>query len=274
MKVDLHIHSDFSDGKYSPSRVVEYATHNRLDIISLTDHDTIDGVHEAIETAQKLRSVTVIPGVEFSTWLEEHELHILGYGIDVSHAGLLDLLKVAKRNRRIRIERILAELRANNVRLVEQDVRNGFRAACLGRLHVAHALLDRGYVYTIREAFDRYLSYKTGVIELFDTDFVPAHLAVEAILAAGGLPVLAHPTIEIFDRYVDVLMEYGLRGVEVFKGMRPSIDEFYFETVGNDKGLLLTGGSDWHGYHGGRKLGRFYVDSGRVQPFLQAMCVS
>ena len=86
MKVDLHIHSDVSDGKLSPSRVVESARKHGLGLISLTDHDTVNGVHEALITAQRLKAIQVIPGVEFSSWLEQHELHILGYGIDPEYS--------------------------------------------------------------------------------------------------------------------------------------------------------------------------------------------
>jgi predicted metal-dependent phosphoesterase TrpH len=274
MKVDLHIHSDFSDGKYSPMQIVGFAAKHGLEIIALTDHDTIDGLCEVSAAAQKLKTIHVIPGVEFSVWLGEHELHILGYGINATDQELIRLVEVAQANRRKRISRILETLRANNVYLQIEDVKNGFRAISLGRLHVAHALLAHGYAYTIREAFERYLSYETGIITLRPIDFIEASDAVEIILKAGGIPVLAHPTIDMFDRYIDVLRDYGLQGVEVYKGSRTSIEEFYFETVVNDKGLLLTGGSDWHGHNATHRLGSFYIDSIRIQPFLEAVQVS
>jgi predicted metal-dependent phosphoesterase TrpH len=274
MKVDLHIHSDFSDGKYSPEQIVRFATEHGLGIIALTDHDTIDGLDEISAAAQKLKKVRVIPGVELSVWLGEHELHILGYGIKATVPELVRLVEIAQVNRRNRISRILETLQANHVNLPIEDVKNGFRAISLGRLHVAHALLARGYVYTIREAFERYLSYDTGVITLKPLDFIKASDAVQTILKAGGIPVLAHPSIEQLDLYIDVLKDYGLQGVEVYKGSRTSIEEFYFETVVNDKGLLLTGGSDWHGHSATRRLGTFSVDSKRIQPFLEAIQVS
>lgn len=274
MKVDLHIHSDWSDGKYSPARIVELAAHYGIEIISLTDHDTVAGLCEASAAARNQKTVRVIPGVEFSVWLAEHELHILGYGIDAAHPDLVRLVEIAQANRRNRISRILETLRANKVRLQLEDIRQDSRTVSLGRLHIAHALLAHGYVYTIRDAFDRYLSYETGVIKLSPFGFIEASDAVETILKAGGIPVLAHPTIDMFDRYIDVLRDYGLQGVEVYKGSRTSIEEFYFETVVNDKGLLLTGGSDWHGHNETRRLGNFYVDSKRIQPFLKAVRVA
>ena len=271
MKVDLHIHSDISDGKFSPSQVVESARKNGLGIISLTDHDTVNGVHEALVTAQRFNTIQVIPGVEFSTWLEQHELHILGYGIDPGHPPLLELLEAARNNRQQRIMGILETLKAHGVKLRLEDVKNGFRSISLGRVHVAHALKDHHYVYTVREAFERYLNYKTGVIALSKEDFIEAPAALHVIRQAGGIPVLAHPTIEIFDRYITRLINEGLQGVEVFKSTRPSIEEFYFETVVKDKGLLMTGGSDWHGHNTTRKLGTFSVDSRRVQAFLETV---
>jgi predicted metal-dependent phosphoesterase TrpH len=271
MKVDLHIHSEFSDGKYSPAKIVEYAAQYGLGIIALTDHDTVDGLDEALAAARSIKNVQVVPGVEFSTWLGEDELHILGYGIDYTHPELVGLLNVARQNRKRRVIRMLKTLEAHNVALRIDDVKNGFRSVCLGRLHVAHALREQRYVYTIREAFERYLSYDTGVITLRGEEFVGALEAVTVIVKAGGIPVFAHPTVEKFDLHLPRLLECGLRGVEVFKSSRPSIEEYYLETVAKDKGLLITGGSDWHGHQVNRKLGTFSVNSARIEPFLQAL---
>jgi predicted metal-dependent phosphoesterase TrpH len=271
MNADLHIHSEFSDGKYSPAKIVEYAAQNRLGIIALTDHDTVDGLDEALAAARRINNVRVIPGVEFSTWLGEDELHILGYGIDYAHPELVRLLNIARLHRKRRVVRMLETLEAHNVTLRIDDVKNGFRSVCLGRLHVAHALREQRYVYTIREAFERYLSYDTGVITLRGEEFVGALDAVAVIVKAGGLPVFAHPTVEKFDLHLPRLLENGLRGVEVFKSSRPSIEEYYLETVAKDKDLLITGGSDWHGHQVNRKLGTFSVDSTKIEPFLQAL---
>ena len=271
MKVDLHIHSNVSDGKYSPKEIVEYAVRSQLGVIALTDHDTVAGLQEAKVVVRKFDAIELISGVEFSTWLENDELHILGYGIDDTHPGLLQLLEKAQANRKKRMGNIIEKLRAVGIQINVEDVKNGFKSVSLGRMHVAHLLINRGYVQTVREAFDRYLSYDAHVIVHATSDFISAHWAVNAILEAGGIPVLAHPTIEIFDRYIDMLRDYGLRGVEVFKESRTAIEEFYLETVVKDKGLFLTGGSDWHGYQITRNLGSFYVDSAQIQSFLEAV---
>lgn len=268
MKVDLHIHSYRSDGRYSPAKIVEYAVQNTLDIIALTDHDTTAGLKEASKTAQKYPKLQFIAGVELSTCQDGDELHILGYGINETSLKMVELLEYAQTNRKKRVKRILECLHDVGIYLTIEDVQNGYNATSLGRMHVARLLVARGHVRTIREAFDRYLSYETHVIDYSPVNFVSSQEAITTILAAGGIPVLAHPTIALFDRYIDILSGFGLQGVEVFKGKRPSIEEFYLETVGKDKGLVITGGSDWHGYHPTLRLGNFYVDAQRIRPFL------
>ncbi len=271
IRVDLHIHSYLSDGKYSPSEIVEYSAQNKLDIISLTDHDTIAGLQEMRHAVKTYETIRFISGVEVSTCLKDDELHILGYGIDETHPGIVQLLDKAQAGRQNRVDRILKCLRDFDIRLTLEAVKNGGNTMSLGRMHIAHLLVKRGHVRTVREAFDRYLSYEMKIIEHPSTDFVSSHRAIEYILEAGGIPVFAHPTIRLFDRHIDTLKEAGLQGVEVFKGSRPSIEEFYLETVVKDKGLLLTGGSDWHGHKSTLSLGSFYVDSARIQPFLKTV---
>ena len=271
MKVDLHIHSQCSDGKYTPAEIVSYAVQNHLHIIALTDHDTVDGLPEARETAARYPALRLISGLELSAYHEADELHILGYGINPTHAALTELLHETRQKRRARLRRVLERLKELGVALTYEEVDGAFRTSSLGRMHVARIMIERGYVRSIREAFDRYLSYETNQIIYSESDFISSRQAIETILAAGGIPVLAHPTIAQFDRYLGALISFGLRGIEVFKGSRTAIEEFYLETVVKDKGLLSTGGSDWHGYNQTQALGSFYVDSGQVQRFLAAL---
>ncbi len=271
MKADLHIHSYHSDGKYSPAEIVFYAAQNHLDVIALTDHDTIDGLADAREATLRYPSLTLIPGVELSTYHESDELHILGYGIDPAYPALTALLSDTRIKRQARLRRVLQRLKELGISLEYEEVDGVFHTSSLGRMHVARVMIERGHVRTIREAFDRYLSYETNQIRYAVGDFISSQVAIETILAAGGIPVLAHPTIAVFDRYLEPLVTYGLQGIEIFKGSRPSIEEFYLETVVKDKGLLTTGGSDWHGYHQTQTLGSFYVNSGQIQRFLTAL---
>lgn len=271
MKADLHIHSYYSDGKYSPAEIVLSAAQSHLDVIALTDHDTIDGLADAREACRKHPSLTLIPGVELSTYQEADELHILGYGIDPAHPALTALLMETGIKRQARLRRVLARLQELGVTLTYEEVRSAFQTSSLGRMHVARMMIERGHVRTIREAFDRYLSYETNQIRYAVGDFISAQTAIETIAAAGGISIFAHPTIALFDRYIEPLVAYGLQGIEIFKGSRSSIEEFYLETVVKDKGLLTTGGSDWHGFHQTQTLGSFYVNSGQIQRFLTAL---
>lgn len=269
MKVDLHIHSNFSDGRYAPSAIVEYAAYNKLAVISLTDHDTMSGVKEA-RLAVKARGIMkFLAGIEVSTCLGRDELHILGYGVDEEHPAMRQLLVSIQQRRKKRVGRILKRLQYAGIQVSLEDVKYGYFTESLGRMHIARLLIKRGYIRTIREAFDRYLSY--NVHPLVPKDFISSQQAIEVILNAGGIPVFAHPTIDLFDRHIDALVRYGLQGVEVFKESRPAIEEFYLETVVKEKNLFLTGGSDWHGYKQAQYLGRFYVDSTRIRPFLEAV---
>ncbi len=273
MKVDLHIHSYCSDGKYSPAKIVEYSVQNQLNIISLTDHDTIAGLVEARDAVQRYDSLKLIPGVELSTSLNGDELHILGYGIDCEHQGLLEYMATIQANRKERAQRILETLKKKGVRLeIKHVLMSGQKSSSLGRMHIALALKKYTYVQTLTEAFERYLTFEQIGKNQFTSNFLPPYRAIELILEAQGIPILAHPTIPLFDQYINTLKEAGLQGVEIFKRKKPSITEFYFETVARDKGLsFLTGGSDWHGYNNKYKLGNFYVESTKIQPFLEAV---
>ncbi len=269
MKVDLHIHSNLSDGKYSPSTIVQYSAYSCLDIISLTDHDTMAGIVEAKHATQAWDTVKLLTGVEVSTCLDRDEIHILGYGIDEHHPAMQQLLRGAQHRRKRRVGRILNRLQYAGIRISLEEVKNGYCTESLGRMHIARLLVKRGYVRTIREAFDQYLSY--DIQTLVPKDFIAPQQAIQIILEAGGIPVFAHPTIDLFDRHIDTLIAFGLQGVEIFKGSRSAIEEFYLETVVKEKKLLMTGGSDWHGYNQMQNLGSFYVDSVRIQPFLEAV---
>ena len=121
MKVDLHIHSNVSDGKYSPTKIVEYAVRSQLGVIALTDHDTVAGLQEAKAVVRKFDSIGLISGVEFSTWLENDELHILGYGVDDTYPGLLQLLENAQINRKKRMGNIIEKLRAVGIQINVED---------------------------------------------------------------------------------------------------------------------------------------------------------
>jgi predicted metal-dependent phosphoesterase TrpH len=248
--IDLHVHTTMSDGTLSPAEVVRHAQARGLRAIAVTDHDTTAGIAPAqIEGAQN--GLEVIPGVEISSQWPEGILHILGYFIRQDDPNLLACLSWLSNGRRERIPLILDKLRANGVNITEQDVDEETVGGVPGRPHVANVMVRKGYVHTLQDAFDRYL--KKGAPAYVVKTKLDPEKAIQAIAKAGGLPVLAHPyslrqsdATKLAD-IVSQLMAYGLRGIEAYysKHTREQTDTYL--AVASKFGLVVTGGSDFHG---------------------------
>jgi predicted metal-dependent phosphoesterase TrpH len=265
--LDLHIHSTASDGFLPPEEVVLAAVEARLDLISLTDHDTVAGISAAIEAARP-HPIQVIPGIEMSTGSEVAELHILGYFIDPTDPTLLAHTARASGARRERMEDILSRLRAQGVELsfeaVEAQAKDG---GVLGRPHLAQAMVGAGIVSTVDDAFIQYIGNASPA-------YVPLRLvdppaAIRIIRNAGGIAVWAHPPIRYFHDLLPGLVEAGLAGVEVYRPRMVPDRLLKLERGARNAGLLLSGGSDWHG-PGGGPLGEFRVRSSEVAALLEA----
>jgi len=265
--LDLHIHSTASDGSVSPEEVVLAAVEARLDLISLTDHDTLAGIPAAIEAARS-HPIQVIPGIEMSTGSEEAELHILGYFIDPTEPTLLAHTARASGARRERMEEMLKRLRSQGVELsfeaVEAQARGG---GVLGRPHLAQAMVAAGIVSSVDEAFIQHIGNASPAyvpIRLLDP---PA--AIRMIRDAGGISVWAHPPIRYFHDLLPGLVEAGLGGVEVYRPRMLPDRLLKLERGARSAGLVLSGGSDWHGPASG-PLGEFRVKSSEISAFLEA----
>lgn len=266
MRIDLHLHSTASDGSLSPTALVDAARAGGLDIISLADHDTTAGV--AAAAAAGTGSLHVIPGIEVSTTHEAGELHMLGYFIDPGNAALQRYAAGALEARRERMRGMLERLGRLGVTVpfAEVEAAAGPEAHSMGRPHLARALVLRGYVPTFADAFERYIG-DAGPAFL-PTDLVSACRAIEMIHAAGGLAVWAHPRPDQFERDIRRFVTWGLDGVECFRPRSDAADSVRLETVSRELGLLVTGGSDWHGpWHG--RLGSFAVSEDEVSAFLE-----
>jgi 3',5'-nucleoside bisphosphate phosphatase len=267
-RIDLHIHSHASDGHYSPTEVVQMAASGRLDIIAVTDHDTISGVGEAIRASADV-PVHVIPGIEISTRQDDHEFHILGYFVDPA-APSMQKHEVESRQRRIeRMQGMVDRLQEMGVGVEYADVARaaGPEAASIGRPHLARALMERGSTRSFAEAFDRYIGDRGPAF--VRSDFPSVRQAIDAIRAAGGVPVWAHPDVASFDAYVRTFAGWGLNGVECYRPNNPPAECHLFETAALSLGLFRTGGSDWHGSHRG-PLGEFAVAYRDVRELLDA----
>lgn len=264
MVADLHIHSNFSDGINSPEEVVRLAKEVNLKTISLTDHDVIEGVTSAQAEGEKL-GVEVISGIEFTTELPRTEVHILGYFIDCRNPRLLEVLEKIQRSREERIYKMVEKLNHLNIELEPEEVFSLSKGKSLGRPHVARALLAKGVVGSVKEAFDRFLDFHAPA-------YVPHYKltpieAIRLIKEAGGIAVYAHPGVSNCDEIIPDLIGEGLRGLEVYyTGHRPEQTNHYLN-LAQKYGLLVTGGSDFHGLNSGRevKLGDLTISDELVE---------
>jgi 3',5'-nucleoside bisphosphate phosphatase len=267
-RVDLHIHTHASDGQLSPTAIVNAAVRGRLDVIAVTDHDTVAGVNEALTAARAL-PLEVVPGVELSTRHGEHEIHILGYFIDPDSPSLAAYQSAAGDRRAGRMQEMVRRLQVLGVGVQYEDVLRvaGPEASSLGRPHLARALQEAGHTRSVGEAFDLYL--KDGGSAFVETAFPTVREAIEALHAAGGVAVWAHPELQVFDREIRNFRAWGLNGIECFRPNTPPVESLLFEKVAREMGLFRTGGSDWHGPHRGR-LGDWAIRWEEVRELLES----
>jgi hypothetical protein len=244
MPADLHIHSNFSDGLLSPEEIVKNARDAGLTVISITDHDIVDGIDHAIAEGE-IQGVKVIPGIEFTTDLPDTEIHILGYYIDYKAQWLKELLSRIREDRKNRIYKIVDKLNKLGVEIIADDVLKLAEIGSAGRPHVARVLLEKGFVKSIQEAFNRYLDSKApAYVPHFRLTPVQA---IETIKKAGGIPVFAHPAVSNKDEMIPEMMAKGLAGIEVFYSKHSDSQVKHYRSLAVKYGLLMTGGSDFHG---------------------------
>ena len=241
---DLHLHTRFSDGTYSPQELISQAKLAGLSAIAIADHDTVEGVIPCLEEGAK-EGIEVISGIELTAQHEGSEVHILGYMLDYKSPELLEKLSVVRKDRVERIYRITEKLKAMGLELDPQAVFAIAGAGTVGRLHVARVMVKEGLVGSVFEAFRKYIGDKCAAYVL-GFRFTPAE-AITLIKDSGGIPVLAHPYILNNDSLIPVFAGLGMRGLEVYypehsKGM---INNYLKLAKEND--LLVTGGSDCHG---------------------------
>ncbi|MEW6726124.1 MAG: PHP domain-containing protein [Bacillota bacterium] len=248
LSVDLHVHTTASDGSEEPKEVVRQAALLGLRAVAITDHDTVRGVEEGLSFGTAY-SVEVVPGVEINTDFNAREAHVLGYYVDFKNQAFLERLNSLANARTIRIEKMVARLQSIGLPITMADVLREAGDGTLGRPHVAASLVRLGIVASADEAFERFIGRnRPGYVPR--SKFAPQE-AVELILEAGGVPVLAHPGTVGDDRIIECLMEAGLKGLEVY---HPDHDEKMVEhylAIARSLELLVTGGSDYHGrgYH-------------------------
>jgi len=246
LDVDLHLHTTASDGRLTPAEVVRVAAKKGLAIIAITDHDSVEGVSSAIEAARPFPSLKVIPGVEINTDASDSAVHILGYFMDYEDIEFQSSLKTLRHSRELRAQKMLAKLEGLGIQVAWQRVQELAGGGSMGRPHIAQAMFERGYISSLEEAFIKYIGRK-GPAYVKRARLSPVE-AVEMVLRAGGLPVLAHPAdINDLDALVVKLKEIGLVGLEAYyNGYRKKTIQ-RLVGLADKYGLLTSGGSDFHG---------------------------
>jgi 3',5'-nucleoside bisphosphate phosphatase len=244
LKADLHTHTTKSDGALTPRELVLRAKNSGLRIISITDHDTIDALEDAIELG-KHEGVEVIPGMELSAVYNGYEIHILGYFIDYKNARLLEALRYFREERLKRVARIVEKLNKLSIPVTIESVLEIAQGASVGRPHVANALVNGGHTSTYQQAFNKYIGDGRPAYEK-KVEVTPEE-TVSLIAEAGGLSFLAHPGRSVAENTLIHLIKSGLDGIEVIHPSHtPQLIEYYRGIV-NEYCLLESGGSDFHG---------------------------
>jgi predicted metal-dependent phosphoesterase TrpH len=256
MRIDLHTHTTASDGVLTPTELVEQASQREVDVIAVTDHDTVTGVAEATEAGERL-GVRVVAGIELSARYDDRAVHVLGYFLDPGHETLRRRLDEMQAERLDRVHRMVARLNDLGFELTVDDVLAQAKGAVVARPHVARALVDRGHIGSVRDAFTPELIADGGRADVPRKQLAP-HDAVALIGTAGGVAVIAHPGLAhhlgthnpLPESLIAELRDNGLAGLEVDHPDHPPLVRDALRKLAADLGLVATGGSDFHGETG------------------------
>ncbi len=255
--VDLHLHTNYSDGLLTPSQVVQKANEVGLKAVSIVDHDTIDGIEEAVETGSRI-GVEVVPGVELSSQYNGKDIHILAYYFDPDHTHLKRYLKKFREERYRRAAKMIQNLNRLGIHLTMDEVEERSKGGSIGRPHLAEVLMEKGYIETFQEAFHHYIGYHSEAYE--EKYKIHPEEAFDLISKAKGLSFLAHPGHFISDHEILSFVKSGLDGIEI---IHPKFNENrtqHLQQLACNNGLLICGGSDCHGGRDGQLyIGKYNV---------------
>jgi predicted metal-dependent phosphoesterase TrpH len=249
--IDLHMHTNASDGLFTPAETVEYATRLGLAAIAITDHDTVDGFKEANPLGER-NHLEVLPGVELSCYYKGMDVHVLGYLIDYDNPEFVKKIEAFRKERYERGEAMVAKLNELGINLSMETVKLIAGNSAVGRPHVADALVREEFVQTYDEAFARYLGYHAPA-------YVPKPVltpeqGIDLIHLVRGVAVLAHPGTLRHDEFIPELVDMGLDGVEAYHSLHDKSTVQRYKTYARKYGVIYTGGSDCHGPRKGKVL--------------------
>lgn len=264
MYFDLHVHTNHSDGIFSPQKVIELAIKKGLCGIAITDHDTITGIIPALEYCKNFNDFTIIPGIEFSTVKNEEEVHILGYFINPFDDGILEITDKLKKSRYNRSIKMIEKLNDLGINIILEDVLEISGGELIGRPHIARALINKGYVNSIDEAFNKYLDKgKPAYVERFK---LTTEEAISIIKNSGGYAVLAHAGLLKNKEIIEYCINLGIDGLECIHSKHEALDTEYLKVIAKTNNLIITGGSDFHGDNL-EILGKYYIDINTIPKF-------
>ena len=245
-EVDLHLHTTYSDGRLTPTQLVDLVAQRGLRVVAVTDHDSTEGLAEAMEAAAKYPDLTIIPGIELSTDIPGNEIHVLGYFINYIDSGFQSTLSEFREGRLDRASRMVSNLEKLGISIDWERVLELSDGGAVGRPHIAQAMVEKGYIKYPQEAFEKYIG-RNGPAYAERPKLAPGD-AVRMIQGVGGLSVLAHPAryVEDPEGHLPGLKEAGLVGMEVY------YKDYTLEEIGdllglcNKYDLIPTGGTDYH----------------------------
>ncbi len=269
MKADLHLHTTASDGALTPAGLVARAAELGLEVIAITDHDSVDGIPAAASAVRNYPKLMLIPGVEISTDIPGNEIHMLGYFMDCDNGQLNNELRRLRVSRQIRAEKMAAKLTELGLPIDYARVLELAGEGAVGRPHIAQAMLENGHIDNFRQAFDNYIG-RNGPAYVEREKMLPEE-AVALIARAGGFPVLAHPAdIEDIEKLLPLYIERGLVGIETYYYGYNEQTVKRLARIADEYDLIATGGSDYHNDEGaaGGPLGGVDIPRNSIQKLL------
>ncbi len=247
--VDLHIHTTFSDGSFTPEEIIDKSLELNLKYIAITDHDTIDGLERAINYS-KDKAITLIPGIEISINYRKGIFHLLGLGIDYKNIDIINFCKKVMENRNQRNIELIKNLNSNGYKITLDEIKNNTESSVIGRPHIADTLIKKGYSKSYKEVFNNIIGVGSpSYVGMKNSDIEEA---IDIIHKAKGLAIIAHPlslnlSWENFEKFLIEKKSQGLDGVEVFHPSYSMIRCNRVNTIADKLDLIKTSGSDFHG---------------------------